>query len=125
MEFLKLTIAEALHMVVPVRENDPHAIDKKSEQVAAMIKYELLSRNYRGVILFLTSGNDNKIDRIARGYLLYVLWQDLESFIIWQHGRDPASEPPPRPQFPQDNFADAFWTQNLDDWQYPELNMNG
>lgn len=103
-KFILKTSNDILSMVVPPRA--ANAIDIKANQVLTMLRYEILIRDYRSIILFLTSGSGyNDIFKdILNGFILYFLWRDFDQFIASQHNPGMVLQP----VFPQTDFGTQF-----------------
>lgn len=96
---------QALEMVLPSQSDA--AIQLKTKQVIKMFNYEIQAvKKQRNIIFFLHSGNSVKIQRFLYGFMLYLLWKDLENFIRWQHNQATVTEP--QPIFPQEDFMQPF-----------------
>lgn len=95
----------ALEMVLPPQSDA--AIQLKTQQIVKMFEYEIVVvKKYQNIIYFLHSGNSGKIQGFLYGFMLYLLWRDLENFVQWQHNQAAVAEP--QATFPQEDFRQPF-----------------
>lgn len=95
---------EQLAMLMPPQSPNTNGIAIKANQVLQMLRYEILIRDYRSIILFLTSGNSDKIKDILNGFILYFLWREIDQFIALQVNPTRVLQP----IFPQVDFNSPF-----------------